>query len=586
MITLRRRLRLDEVGTDRGMAMAIVLIFGMVLLVMAATAVGVAVSGLQKSNRDSAWAGALAAAYAGVEDYQARLANDATYFRYGNPAAPFSLSSPKLVAPSPANPAFLTGTSAAAWALVPGSEGKAKFRYEVDNSAYATTGTLRLRATGVVGTVVRSVVAEVRQKGFIDFLYFTDQENPDPDLVGTSATACVDKYAYAGRPSTCNSIAFGGGDVLDGDVHSNDTMRICKATFTKSVTTTSPTLSSGLNYIAQDSTSSKCTGQLFPNGTKMPVFRDSYDLPATNTEQKRETRFDLENDPVQPVLNPGCLYTGPTSVQFNAAGTMTVRSPNTKMVQTSGPSATNGRTNDSLCGSVAALKSTAGATVPVLDNNLLYVQDIPSAPSDVNYTSVAAIPENKCTGNGVGFPMAKEAAPGADVTGRGSCAYDSRKGDVFVKGTLKGSTTIASQNYLYVTGDLVYADQSRDLLGLSPSGTAWIYNPLDSSDKALLSTTDRVNEVDAAIISVKHSITVQNYTAGGARGTLTIRGALAQKFRGIVSQGSNGYVKNYVYDSRLKTISPPKFLSPITTVYGITTLTEVKQAYTPTGANS
>lgn len=586
MITLRRRLRLDEVGNDRGMAMAIVLIFGMVILVMAATAVGVAVSGLQKSTRESSWSAAIAAAYAGVEDYQARLANDASYFRYGNVAAPFSRSSTSLVMPAATskNPAFSLGTSPTDWATVPGSGGGSKFRYEVDNSSYASKGSLRLRATGTSGGVVRSVVAEVRQKGFIDYLYFTDQENPDPDLVDTSATACVDKYAWQGRPTTCRSIAFGSGDVLKGDVHSNDTMRICQATFDTSVTTSSTTYSTGLRYLATDSNGNKCTGQAFPNRASQPGFRETYDLPRTNTEQKRETRYDLEFDATSPVLSPGCLYTGPTSVVFNANGTMTVKSPNTKFVQTAGDTASDARTNNDLCGSVAALRSTAGATVPVLDNNLLYVQDIPTSPSDKNTTPVSQIPENSCAGNGVGFPMAAESAPGADVTGRGSCAYDARKGDVFVKGTLKGSTTIASQNYLYVTGDLKYADQSRDMLGLSPAGTAWIYNPVNSSNGTILSTTERVNEVNAAIISLKHSITVQNYDRGGARGTLTIRGALGQKFRGIVSSGSNGYIKNYIYDSRLKTLSPPKFISPVTTVYGITTVTEVSAAFTAKGA--
>ena len=94
---------------------------------------------------------------------------------------------------------------------------------------------------------------------------------------------------------------------------------------------------------------------------------------------------------------------------------------------------------------------------------------------------------------------------------------------------------------------------------------------------------DRDREIDAAIISAAHTFQVQNNAYGGDRGTLTIYGAIAQKFRGVVRSGVNGYRKAYSYDARLKHTAPPSFLNPVTTTYGVTTIGEVSPAYSVSG---
>ena len=69
--------------------------------------------------------------------------------------------------------------------------------------------------------------------------------------------------------------------------------------------------------------------------------------------------------------------------------------------------------------------------------------------------------------------------------------------------------------------------------------------------------------INAAILAVAHSFRAQNYALGedNPLGTLTIYGAIAQKFRGLVAiLGTSGYVKAYSYDGRLKYQSPPRFL--------------------------
>ncbi|NRD26668.1 hypothetical protein [Frigoribacterium sp. VKM Ac-2836] len=598
MTALRRRLGLVGHERDGGMAMAITIIFGMVLVIMAATALTVATSGLKKSSADQDWIGALAAAYAGVEEYQARLANDNSYQQYGDSNAPFSKatgSALTLPTGKQVNKAFGHGSSGG-WASVPGSADRAQYRYEVDNSKYVASGALRVRATGKVGGATRSVIADLRQKGFIDYLYFTDIESQDPVLTGSTNKDCA-KHAWESRTQAdkCGEIAFSGGDTIYGPAHSNDTMRVCAATFKEAVSTADPT--PGKTYSKVDSNGTACSGASFEKERAKGAGPDqvaSVTMPDTNSDKIRETRTDLPTE----VPRPGCLYTGPTDIVFTSDGKMTVKSPYSKMTRISNDAATKG-TADADCGlpgtAAGQLGSPGGATITVPANNLIYVQDIPVPPSagaepNVNASaSKGDLTETSCSNNHVGYPTAKESVPTSSTAGgpgKGACAYGARSGDVFVKGAFQGQLTIAAKNYLYVTGDLTYSttNASTNILGLASDGVAWVWNPVDDRGRSLLGDSDR--EIDAAIISVQHSFLVQNYATGGDRGTLTVKGSITQAYRGVVRNGSNGYVKAYTYDTRLRYLAPPKFLSPVTTSYGVTTQTEVKAAFTATGAAS
>jgi hypothetical protein len=86
--------------------------------------------------------------------------------------------------------------------------------------------------------------------------------------------------------------------------------------------------------------------------------------------------------------------------------------------------------------------------------------------------------------------------------------------------------------------------------------------------------------IQAAILSVAHSFRVQNYKYGEDNlGAITINGAIAQKYRGIVGTiNTSGYGKNYNYDTRLKYQSPPHFLTPIAAAWQIVTWVEQKAA--------
>jgi hypothetical protein len=608
MITppLLRRLRPSS-SEDGGYALLVVLGVGVMLLALVTTALTVASSGYRKAGKDDDWNAALSAAYGGLEEYQSRLANDSTYAKYGNPSSPFTAATDSTVSlPSGGNPAFGVG-AAGTWAQIPGSDGKASYRYEVDNSAYSATGTLRLRVTGRVDGQTRTVVADLRQSGFIDYLYFTDFEVADPDYATTtpSRDPLCKRHAWDDptRPAGCKIIQFGAMDTINGPVHSNDQLVLCGGTFKGAVTTSNPN--------AVYSRPSGCPSASFTVGTG-PTFASSLDLPATNGEMRTETQNDLPDVP-----RPGCLYTGPTSITFNPNGTMTVVSPWTKYTNRSfSPGVASA--NPAACGQpgtgAGQLGSAGGATVPVLDENLLYVQDVPRDSTDPNswpttgpqalpadFSLVAATPisstnpqEKTPAGwkfHSTRYPLAGSGGVDGEGTPKGTnpsnLAYGPYNGDLFVQGTVNGATTVAAENFVYVIGDLRYADVADDVLGLVGNNSVWVWNPIRPNGSLINTSANRT--IHAAIISVEHTFTVQNYENGPNRGTLTVLGAIAQRFRGPVATTSggsivSGYAKSYSYDTRLRYTAPPKFLTPVSTTYGVTQVAGVPTAFTADGA--
>lgn len=608
---LRSNLRQDE----RGIALPVVMGTGIVMLVLVATAMSVGMSSLRKTATDEDWNGALAAAYAGIEEYQSRLANDSTYQKYGNPAAPYTIaagsaSSVTLPTGANANPAFGVGATGT-WATVTSTPDSilsvgpsiASFRYEIDNSDYQDKGVLHLRSTGRVGKVTRSVVADLKQTGFIDYLYFTNYETQDPAYSGsttqvdsnTGDTVCA-RYTYATptKPSACGAPQFASVDDFGGPVRSNDTMTICGSTFEGPVITSAPNAA----YIKP----SGCGNADFQVGGK-PTYQPTIDMPPTNTQMKKETRNDLTTTDVP---RPGCLYTGPTQITFNSDATMTVISPWTKKTNTAATTA--GATNPTQCGTPGTgangLGSATGAKIPVLNLNLVFIQSVPADGSnDPNANASGYVPPGISKINATSskpegwkfvntanssvvtqYPITNEVTPSGAST---LVHYGWRNGDLYVKGTLKGQTTIAAENFIYIVGDLLYSDKQADMLGLVGQNAVLVWNPRRSSNAALLSGSDR--EIDAAILSVGHTFQVQNYDKTPDRGTLTVFGAIAQKFRGTVATSSNdvvqtGYAKNYEYDTRFRNTAPPKFLTPVSTTYGVTQFASTSAGFKPDGS--
>jgi hypothetical protein len=582
---------------DDGVALPVVFGLALVMLMFLAGAMTVSTRGIIKTNSDEDFTAALAAAYAGVEEYQSRLANDSNYQKFGNPSAPFSsTSSTTLSLPSGANanPAFGIGTTGT-WANIPDEpktdgtpvQSPGWFRYEVSNKDYQDKGILHLRVTGRVGDVTRSIVADLKQDGFIDYLYFTNFEATDPAYAANNAAGFnnCERFAYAGQvngvsvparnDSDCGTIQFAAADIFKGPVRSNDQLYICGTTYKMGVMAATP--------VGTPTWENACTGTNphFDGGN--PVAVKEIGMPPTNSDMKKEVRNDLPAD----VPRPGCLYTGPTVIKFETVGTATkmrVISPWTKFTNVTGSTsatATNpaGATNPAQCGlpgtADGQLGGKDGALIDPLERNLIFVQNVPAVGAhDANApagalplgTRFTCTPATTYTVTSSGtitvsvpagwqfagaaatykYPKGTSAADYESVpyTGKWVAAaykhYDCRAGDVYIEGTMSGQMTVAADNFVYVTGDLKYKDKATDVLGLVGNNAVFVYNPVHLTGWSKTGTISWPNTTWPLTSTTR----VPNaWTALGSTGDREIDAA-------ILSVGHTFQVQNYPYGNR------------------------------------
>lgn len=584
---------------DRGVALAAVLAIGMIVMILAATMAGLATTGATKSAGDRDTANAMAAAYAGLADYQSRVNADNTYAtKYGDASQAFS-SGDTFSGGVGGNAAFTS------WVAVPdsaGANGSTFYRYAVDNSIYGQQGIVRVQVTGKAGSSTRTLVANVKPDGFSNYLYWTDYESGDPDVTGENCTNVYQNADYSARPSNggaaCTRIQFQDGDVLNGPIRSNDMLLICGGTFKSTVQS------------AQGWSNRVCSPTRTPSfqyySGYQPEVVGSYTPPST-ISAGRDRMYSDDTAVTGTTPGTGCLYTGPTQITFLGNGKMTVRSPLTLAtnLQKSSPYGSA----PEKCGSIADLQG-AGATLStkLLANNLIYVQDEPASAGSgsstnpnyywskytVNTAPSACMKSSSVTDNGLGFPYVGPTGSTSESRPRNaqgtsipfSTAYGCSNGDLFVSGSVDQSITLDAENYVYVTGDLKYtaSRSASTVLGVVGQEAVIIWNPMYVSGGGTAYPLLSGNRtVSGAILSNQGTFTVQNYAYGGARGTLTVNGSIAQRYRGAVGQGSNGFLKSYGYDSSLASYTPPFFPQPVVTTYKVTSQIEVRAAYDANG---
>ena len=141
--------------------------------------------------------------------------------------------------------------------------------------------------------------------------------------------------------------------------------------------------------------------------------------------------------------------------------------------------------------------------------------------------------------------------------------------NVNLSGTYSQDLTIASQNDIIVRNNVTATNGA--LLGLIPNNFLRIYHPVSNwsnGDSDCTNSTGTMQDVrlDAAVLALNHSFIVDNWYCGADLGTLTVNGAIAQKFRGPVGTGGatsgSGYIKDYNYSDDLQHRDPPAFLNP------------------------
>ncbi len=608
-------------GDESGMALVLVVGSMLVLAMLALTALAFTVQSQKFARYSQDYTGAMAAAQSGIEDLISRLNREDAYAD--------SVDCTNLALRGPMTPTSNTcgwnlSTPAGWLPVVPGETdpAAAHFHYTIDGSLSISDGTVMVRSTGRVNGEYRTIEAAVGKGGSTDYVYYTDFESGDPSNVqiykpgvsnpaskatgGASLPQCGSTgheaalHWWEGRHAyPCAEITFGGDDVLDGAVFSNDSVWSASAyggaTFLDGFTSANPACNT---VTATTSTWRNCLRH--NNGASS--IADFNGIRPTYSEL-----LYLDDTSAAFAAFPGCHYFGATRVIFSASGNMTVWN---KTVNNGGqaPQAITGPTGVTpSCGTLSALNSSAGATVPVPDKMVIYVGAAPSSVTRV-----------MCNAGEIGGPSGRTLPLGTydrtvhRTSGSSHPSYEAdenmtettktcQEGNLYVEGTLNGRVTLAAAQSIIVTGDVVLAGgrNGDDILGMvatnsvevmharmrnytwqytntsctpvgsggsykyCPSGTAWEDSawPRRYPDPTTGTNNPAAGlQIAGSIQTLQHSFLVQKYDVGGHKGQLNVFGSIAQRWRGAVGTSApQGYDKLYQYDRRLIFGPPPYF---------------------------
>jgi type II secretory pathway pseudopilin PulG len=514
-------------------------VIGMFVVAMLAAVAVTAVNGDTHSGlRDFEQKQAYDAAKAGIEEYAYHLHVDNGYW-----AKCTNVTGPVNQQGSTTKRRTLSGSTAEyAIELIPAT-GKSTCDSSTIANATASMlqstepmkGTFRIRSTGYYQSAKSSIVATFKPASFLDYVYFTQLETSDPVTYGNQSTIegayqQCSKQMREGRyeatiPNSggkyCDVISFVSGDEIKGPMHTNDTFAICGEP--------------KLGRSASD---------------PIEISGPSHGSPAHAWYQTRE------------ISHSGSFCSG-NSNKFE--GTEQANAPELLPPETNSQLATIAESTFKFKGQVRICLN--GSTMNVgkgktCTENSAYSGVLP--PNGVIYV------ENKtCTGSYSPF--------GNEYASTSEC------GNVYVHGTYSKPLTIAAGNDIIVDGNLTHNGEEA-ILGLIANNFIRVYHPLKirtsevcegfgSNRRCETKEEERCENgtgtlenvtIEAAVLAINHSFIVDNYNCGASLGSLTVVGAIAQNYRGAVgTSGGTGFLKNYNYDERLKTIEPPSFIEPV-----------------------
>jgi hypothetical protein len=379
------------------------------------------------------------------------------------------------------------------------------------------TNTFSVKSIGSAGSVHRTLISTFRVAGFLDFAYFTQYEDEDPYLTKVSGCERYYEEKSGKRSGSCGNIEFNNEDSVNGPMHTDDSALVeCnkEVSFGREKHVPSDTVEiNGGTWSPSESTAKGPTGS--PCGSNGPEY---FTATGKFTEGP-ELRAPVDDTSVHVYVESGYTFTGRTEITLNGEK-LTVKNANL-----------NGGTATSM-------------SMPL--NGLVYVQT-GSAGCNFEYSNLVG---------------------GSDTSTKN--AEEAECGTALVQGKYSKSLTVAAQTDLIVNGEILptgvtagEAPSGTATLGLMASRFVRIYHPCTSSGG---NQTGYLKNpwIYAAILSTSHSFLLDNYNCGAMMSDLNIYGAIAQKFRGIVTEvGRTGYIKNYNYDERLATDEPPYFLAPL-----------------------
>lgn len=641
---------------EEGSSLIAVIGISFVMLILVSAVLTSAFSGFRRSVESEDFHASLAAAEAGIADFIYRLNQDGNYWQYQTTAA------------SPDGNGALDG-----FVPLPGASSNASFTYSTDITEIAAQGTVGLTVVGQVGDTQRQIDVTVRRRSFLDYLYFTDLETQDPGAMyitdatqtdmedGSDGDSCLVHRYTTGSPTRqsppCREIVFFGDgntgpgadrDRIRGPLHSNDSLLIRGNPIFEGEATSSWRLPIETDEGPDDPDLDRCVGERYVvSGSANPEFQQScipsdgatpgpayaspLVLPPSNDEIRNETRAD--------VGRTGCLLTGPTVIQLLPGQRMNVTSPMSQ----------SGNCADDLVHS-DPWDHYASTNLPLPANGVIFVQNVPADPGDVNAVSGCTYPTNSAAFAEVGWadahPFAFQMSNNLEMYRSGGTNQygrprlnegpNCRAGDVWIWGETDGQVTIAAEGDINVVSDLTVVDRAdNDVIGLVADNFVSVYHPVGCDDvqsgnisasirarwlsgepspnsnawrdficapDASSSQNENVAElftgrstdpledfngstptsryshdltIEAAILSINHSFRVSMWADGDEMGDLTVLGAIGQRFRGIVGLvNTTGYIKDYVYDERLRYLQPPHFIDPVASAWQVNTWAE------------
>jgi hypothetical protein len=567
---------------DSGFALILVITVMTAILLGGLAAVQYVSGYLPIAKTDENRQAALAAAEAGVDDYVNRLNQDPNYWNDGSDASNVAMQGGGILG------GVVPNTGPWGWvAVAPGSS--AYFHYYVDtldmttyvetDSATGSWGTLYVTSTGKVGNVTRTIEVGVRQADFLSNLYLSNYNLVDPTMEADSggmsllaAQACV-VYGWQANPSGQNGYGPAPGpcysmfnywisdNVVNGPMQSNDDYYICGTPqFDDSVTSADPTAADSPYWLDHACASA---GQ-FPHGTTVggDYMENAAGSPMVPTYQKtvpfpaNASFIEAYTAATAPNPNLGCLYYGPTSINFGG--------PSGNQMQVYSP--------DTLTSNTNCLGATPTTWLPLPVNGVIYVANLPS--------SLGGNPTT-CT---VDAPAWADLAttPGTHCLG-----------NAFVEGTVDGQVTLATDNNIYlvaptsddngsmtvgaaslVGGDVMGLAASKFILvnhdtsggpdNFGPSGCTSTGPSACPESYAPIVTSPTI---DAVIFTVNDALGTSDFWQGSVMGNMTINGAIVSNFMDVEGEFSgsslvHGYNEIYNWDSRLAHLTPPYFIPP------------------------
>jgi hypothetical protein len=532
---------------------------GMALTVAAYAAAG---GDVHLSRNDEDQKRAYAAAEAGVQDYFFHLTQDNAYWA-------------KCTSPTPAHPALNQyqasplrtrpvpgATTSYAIELIPANGKRACDVNDATGSMIVSaggpmSGTFSIRSDGFSNGVRRSIVATFRRRSFLDYLYFTDMETSDPAwyvLKSNGKPTRSGVYRSSGHGNGTFTPTTGAQDMLTwaaanctrywrngrGDqawpTGNDNAWQEQDADGTWGSTSTDDVGCNEIQFVTGD----HIDGPLHTNDDILVCGAPTFGTDADDSIEVSGSGW-----------RQGCGNGGP-----NVLGTWKPFSP----VLTPPPSSTSLKqiADPSYVFKGKTTIEFTGGSIRVTNANLRpTTQTLGYPPNGVIYVDHDPV-------TGCAVQAYQPLAPYNDPVGCGVA---------YVRGTYTDDLTIASAKDIVVNGNI--ARSGDRMLGLIADNFVRVYHPTSPDPDSPDDKTDCVNNnsptnisIEAAILALNHSFTVDSYFCGAPLGSLSVIGTIAQKFRGPVGTGSGdnistGYFKSYRYDDRLRLREPPHFLDPV-----------------------